>query len=186
MIMQMNRRYEGLWKMEDLDVDLIDGIPKGLHNDSYIIAKEILHKPLTEAEQERLTQIRSMFTDADKDIDDLFPIFRSIHQDLDVFAKIWLHRETSQEGLYYTEVRELYMKDSDKYMVMKMGSFYNGIWKEDRLNVTLNNGIPNNICDDSLLIAKRIMGNFLTSTEQQQLNEMVSSFKPYKNEFLTY
>ena len=183
MIMQMNRHYEDLWKLEDLDIKLIDGIPKGIRNDSYIIAKEILHKPLTEAEQERLMQIRSMFTDADKDIDDLLPIFRSIHQDLDVFAKVWLYNETSQEGLYYKEIRELHMKDSDKFVIMKMGSFYAGIWKEKKLNVTLNCGIPDNIYDDSLLIAKRIIGNFLTRAEQQQLNEMVSRFKSYKGEF---
>ena len=99
-----------------------------------------------------------------------------------MFAKLWLHNETSQERLYFKDVLELHMKDSDKFMTMKMGSFYNGIWKK-KLNVTLNEGIPDNICGDSLLIAKRIIGNRMTSDEQRRLNEMVSSFKSYKSEF---
>lgn len=183
MVMQMNSQYDGLWNLNDLNIVLIDGIPEGIHNDSYIIAKEILHKPLTESEQERLTQICNMFTDADKDIDDRFPVFRTIYQDLDVFAKLWLHNETSQEGLWYTEVAELHMKDSDKFMIMRMHCQYNSLWKEKKLNVTLNNGIPNGIHGDSLLIAKRIIGNRLTNIEQQRINEMISNFKSKRIEF---
>lgn len=99
------------------------------------------------------------------------------------YFKVWLYNETSQEGLYYRTIVELHMKDSDKFVIMKMGSFYAGMWKENRLNVTLNDGIPDNIHGDSLLIAKRIIGNRMTSDEQRRLNEMVCSFKSYKDEF---
>lgn len=132
---------------------------------------------------ERALFFASKRAQAIKNIEDVYPVFSSVFQDADVFAKLWVANQTLDKNLHYRTVDELRMKDSDKYVVVKMGSFYNGIWKENRLNVALNDGIPDNIHGDSLLIAKRIIGNRMTSDEQRRLNEMVSSFKSYKDEF---